>query len=273
MFKPVRRYRRKSLSIKHTLFLTIVIFTLLTSFGLWTVNEKMKPAVMGIAVTQAEQLGSYAINYGIGESVLTNASGKSDPNPLPDIDFTKLIVMNRNDQGEISDYSLNPAEASRIKGVISNRILWFIRSAEKGKITLTNGPGKDLEYVKNGHSEGIVADIPLGQILNNALISNYGPRVPVEMDVVSKVQTDIRWDFKNIGINNIIFMAYLDVKVKVDIIVPFDIKTETISQHVPIGSNVLPKDVPYFYSSGGSGLTPSVPVAPQQEKKSSKNKE
>lgn len=260
MFKPNRRYRKRMMPIRRVFILTLILFIIMTSAGIWTVNEQMKPALISIAETQAEQLANYAINYGIGESVLTNASGPRDPNEMPDIDFTKLIVANRNNQEEISDYSLDPAEANRIKGVITNRILWFIRSAEKGKITLTNGPGEDLKYLKNNHTEGIVADIPLGQILNNALISNYGPRVPVEMDVVSNISTDLRWDFKNIGINNIVYTIYLDVKVKVDVIVPFALKTKMISQHIPLGSNVLPRNVPYFYGAGG--VTPSVPVDP-----------
>ncbi|TGA97253.1 sporulation protein YunB [Sporolactobacillus shoreae] len=262
MFKPSRRYRRRTMPLRRVFLLSLIFFILFTSLGMWTVNEQMKPAVMGIAVTQAEQLGNYAINYGIGENVLSNISTANDPNQQPGIDTGKLIVTHRNAQNEVSDYDLNPAEASRIKGIISNRILWFLRSAEKGTISMTNGPGPDLEYQGRGKSEGIVADIPLGQILNNALLSNYGPRVPVRMDVVSNVQSDIRWDYKNIGINNIIFMIYLDVNVKVDIIVPFAIQTKTITQHIPIGSKVLPQGVPYYYSSNGGGVTPALPIQP-----------
>jgi sporulation protein YunB len=247
---------------KRVLFVSLILFVLFTSMGIWLVNEQMKPALLGIAVTQAEQLGNYAINYGTGESVLANLKTGDDPNKQPGIDANKLIVTHLNNHKEISYYYLDSGEANRIKTVVSNRILWFLRAAEKGQISMTNGPGSDLEYLTGERNRGIIADIPLGQIMNNALLSNYGPRVPVKMDVVSNVQTDLRWNYQNIGINNIVFMIYLDVKVKVDVIVPFAIQSKTISQHIPVASSVLPKGVPYYYSSGASGLSPALPVNP-----------
>lgn len=262
MFKPSRRYRSRSMPARRVFFVSLILFVLFTSMGIWLVNEQMKPALMGIAITQAEQLGNYAINYGTGESVLTNLKPASDPNKQPGIDANKLIVTHMNSQKEISYYYLDSGEANRIKNAVSSRILWFLRAAEKGQISMTNGPGSDLEYFAGDRNKGIIADIPLGQIMNNALLSNYGPRVPVKMEVVSNVQSDIRWNYQNVGINNIVFMIYLDVSVKVDVIVPFAIQSRTITQHIPVASSVLPKGVPYYYSSGGSGLSPSLPVNP-----------
>ncbi|MCQ2009378.1 MAG: sporulation protein YunB [Sporolactobacillus sp.] len=268
MFKPSRRYRRKNMSIKHTLFLSLFIFFLCVSLAIWIVNEKMKPAVMSIALTQTEQISNYAINYGIGQNVLSNVNEKNDPNELPKIDPSKLILTHRTDENTVSDFDLNTEEANRLKGIISNRILWFLRAAEKGRISLTNGHADDLVYSKHHNGEALIADIPLGQVLNNALLSNYGPRVPVEMDVVSNVESDIRWNYKNEGINNTLFMLYLDVKIKVDVIVPFEMKTKTIVQHIPLGGKGLSPGVPYYYSSNGSGISTAVPIeTPKKEEK------
>ncbi|MCO7176049.1 sporulation protein YunB [Sporolactobacillus kofuensis] len=273
MFKPSRRYRRKNMSIKHALFLSFLIFILCVSIAIWTVNEKMKPAVMDIALTQTEQIANYAMNYGIGQNVLSNIQGKSDPNEIPKFIPNKMIITHLTAQNEVSSYDINTEEANRLKGLVSNRILWFLRAAEKGRISLTNGHADDLYYSKHHDGAALVADIPLGQILNNALLSNYGPRVPVEMDVVSNVESDINWEYKNVGINNIVFFMYLDVKVKVDVIVPFEMKTKTITQHIPIGSKLLPKDIPYYYSSNGSGISTSVPIEqPNANQNQSSNK-
>ncbi|MCL1631113.1 sporulation protein YunB [Sporolactobacillus sp. CPB3-1] len=272
MFKPNRRYRRKTMSIKRTLLLSLIIFSLCTAIALWLVNEKMKPAVMSIALTQTEQVANYAINYGIGENVLTNLQGKNDPNEVPDFNANKLFHVHYTNEKRVSNFDLNTQEANRLKGLISNRILWFLRAAEKGRISLTNGHADDLVYSKNHHGEALVADIPLGQILNNALLSNYGPRVPVEMDVVSNVESDIKWEYKNIGINNTVLFMYVDVKVKVDVIVPFEMKTKTIAQHIPIGFQQQNLDVPHFYSSNGSGISTSVPIEEPSDKKKEDSK-
>lgn len=268
MFKPSRKYRRRTMPFKRVFFLTLMLFIVFTSFGIWMVNEQMKPAVLAIALTQAEQLGNYAINYGIGENVLTNLPKKNDPNEFPKLNYDKLIITHKNSKDEVSDYTLNPEEVNHVKGIISDRILWFLRSTEKGQISMSNGPTQDLKYQPHPHDEAVIADIPLGQILNNALLSNYGPRVPVVMEVVSNVQTDIHWNYKNVGINTVVFMIYLNVKVKVDVIVPFTMKAKTITQHIPLGSKVLPLNVPYYYSTNGSGLTPSVPVETPKTKTS-----
>ncbi|MCO7127315.1 sporulation protein YunB [Sporolactobacillus shoreicorticis] len=260
MFKPSRRYRRKNMSIKHTLFLSLFIFILCISIAVWIVNEKMKPAVMSIALTQTEQIGNYAINYGTGQEVLSNVTKENDPNEIPTIDYSKLIVTHRTDDNKVTDFDLNMEEANRLKGIISNRILWFLRAAEKGRISLTNGHADDLVYSKHHNGDALIADIPLGQVLNNALLSNYGPRVPVEMDIVSNVETDIKTKYGNVGINNPLYLLYLKVKVKVDVIVPFEIKTKTIVQRIPFGGKNINPGVPYYYSSNGSGISTSVPI-------------
>jgi sporulation protein YunB len=267
MFKPSKRYRRKNMSIKHTLFVSLIIFILCISLAVWTVNEKMKPAVMSIALTQTEQIANYALNYGIGENALSNVNEKNDPNELPNIDSSKLFVTHYTDEKKISSFEVNTAEVNRLKGIISNRILWFLRAAEKGRISLTNGHADDLVYSKHHEGDALIADIPMGQILNNALLSNYGPRVPVEMDVVSNVESDIRVSSKNVGINNPLFLVYMDVKVKVDVIVPFEIKTKTIVQHITIGGKGISPGVPYYYSSNGSGISTAVPIEQSKDKK------
>ncbi|MFT8319130.1 MAG: sporulation protein YunB [Sporolactobacillus sp.] len=268
MFKPSRRYRRRTMPFRRVFFLTLILFIVFTSFGIWMVNEQMKPAVLAIALTQAEQLGNYAVNYGIGEDVLTNLPKKDDPNEIPKLNYDKLIITHKNSKNEVSDYTLNSDEANHVKGIISDRILWFLRSTEKGQISMSNGPMDDLEYHPHPHGEAVIADIPLGQILNNALLSNYGPRVPVAMEVVSNVQADLHESYKNVGINTIVMMIYLDVKVKVDVIVPFTMKSKTITQHISLGSKVLPLNVPYYYSTNGGGLTPSVPIETPKTKTS-----
>ncbi|MFT8872498.1 MAG: sporulation protein YunB [Sporolactobacillus sp.] len=261
MFKASRRYRRRTVSFKRVFLVTVGLFSLFTAAGIWLVNEQMKPAVMAVALTQAEQIGNYAINYGQGEDVLTNLSGSADPNPLPVIDMNKLIATRLNKKQEVVDYSLNAQAVNHLKSLIADRVLWFLRATEKGQISLTNGPEKDLRYEAHPQGEAVIADIPLGQILNNALLSNYGPTIPVEMEVVSNIQNDVHWTYQNVGINTVVVTVYLDISVKVDVIVPFAMKSETIQQHLLLGSRVLPLNVPYYYSSGnGEGITPAVPI-------------
>lgn len=269
MFKPSRRYRRRNLSFKKSLLLSLFIFILCVSLAIWLVNEKMKPALFSIAETQTEQMAHYAINYGIGEHVLSNITKENDPNEIPKIE--ELFITHRTEDQKITDFELNSEKANQLKGQISNRILWFLRAAEKGRISFTNGPEDDLFYSKNHHGDAIIADIPLGQILNNALLSNYGPRVPVEMEVVSNVETDIKEEYKNAGINNPLYSIYMVVTVKVDVIVPFAMKSQTIKQRIPIGLKGLNPGVPYFYGSNGAGVTPTVPIeTPSENKKSNR---
>lgn len=272
MFKPSRRYRRRTLPFRHVFMISLMLFAFFTAWGLWMINEQMKPPLLAIASTQAEQISTYAINYGIGKITIKNMEDGTDPNSKPNIDVNKLINRTYNDQKEVSDYSLNTAEVNRVKVEMTNRILWFLRMVEKGKISLTNGGIDDLKYKEPENSDGIVADIPLGQATNNALLSNLGPRVPVRLDVVSNLDADIRQTVKRVGINNTYVSLVLHVKLNINIIIPFAVKTEPIEQNIPIVTEVLPGDVPYFYSQGGNGsATPSFSIDnPETKKKNEK---
>lgn len=272
MFKPKGRFPRKPLPFRHVFVLSIIFFTLFTVWGLWLIDRGIKPTLMQIAKTKAEQIAAYAINYGIGKKDIADMQKLEKGNLRADTNGEKLIVPLKDKDGNIKSYIYNNAEVNRLLNETTNRIQYYLRAIEDGSLPLGYIP-KDVQVqMKENQPNGVVFYIPLGQATNNALLANLGPRVPVKFEVISNVKTNIEDKVVKAGINNIFLQLYIHATVEVRVVIPFAVDKKSVSTNIMIAQQFFPGDVPYYYNSGGDGLTPALPIPnPNSNSKNSQN--
>ena len=86
-------------------------------------------------------------------------------------------------------------------------------------------------------------------------------------DVISNVETKVI----ETGINNTVIEVYVNVSVKMNIIIPLVEQPMEINNSVKIGDLVIPGKVPMYYhesGSGGGGIAPVIiPEIPVEEQK------
>lgn len=271
MFKVKKTRRKRLLPTPQAFIIAFILFLASTLWGLWLINREVTPALMKIAQTQASQVASYAINYGIGKQTIKNMENNLKQNSTNSMNEKgQLIHVSYDKNHKITSVTYNTVEINKILVETTNRIQWFLRNVENGKISISDGNQEEITYTM-AKGDGVIARIPLGQSLNNALLTNLGPSVPVKFQVISNVQTNVKRNIKEAGINNVYVQLYLHVQVAVRVVIPFALKTETISQDIPIAEQLIPGDVPYYYNggSGSGGLTPTLPL-PQSPLKTTK---
>ena len=90
-------------------------------------------------------------------------------------------------------------------------------------------------------------EIALGSFSGIKLLANRGPGVPITISSVGNVETDLRSEFKEQGINQTIHRVYLQIDCEVSILTPYNSISEKISNQVLLIENVIVGKIPNTY--------------------------
>lgn len=157
--------------------------------------------------------------------------------------FTNLLISNAikntkldNDIYVIDNNQVN-IDASKVNNYLSNL-----------SINLYNEL-KDFEDGKYS-KKGIIYEIPLSSVLNNPLLSNLGFKIPIKVNFIGDVVTDIKTEIIDYGINNVLFKIKVIIQIKEEVYIPFKSKVEVINKESLVSIKLIEGSVPNYYSSG-----------------------
>lgn len=257
---PLLKFRRKNtrrrgpLPLRYVLLLTFVLFALSQAAGLWIVNEGIKPTLLRYAKAQTRNIATIII----GKAVNTKIA--------QDIDINNIIeiVPQQSDRTGTPTAKFNTEIINRIRADITRLAQQNLKYAEQGNLEALNNIA-DVEFIENDKYEqdGITFAIPLGQMTNNALLGNLGPRIPVRFNMIGDVRSNIKTKVEEKGINNTWIEILIHIEVNVQVIIPFATEVTTVQQNIPVGMVLIPGDVPQFYNRG-SDVSPALQL-PQSD--------
>lgn len=78
-------------------------------------------------------------------------------------------------------------------------------------------------------------------------MSGMGPNIPIKLSISGTVATKVRSEFEAAGINQTIHRLYLDVTCDVNILTPYDVVEESISNEIVLIENIIVGVVPSTY--------------------------
>jgi sporulation protein YunB len=215
--------------------------------GLWMINRGIEPTLMKYAETQTKQIAT---------SVISSAEYKASAGGMDIKDIIEYVP----DDEEGVIVKLNTEIIRSVMKETQRLVQMNLREAEKGNFHFLESPDVDMDIDLSKENKGIVYEIPLGQASNIALLGNLGPKIPVRFNAVGEVEVDVKPELKPFGINNAWVAVYIEVKVDVQIIVPFATSVTTVRQDIPVAMGTIPGKVPQFYNGGGEGSSPSIEV-------------
>ncbi|WP_238327608.1 sporulation protein YunB [Paenibacillus gorillae] len=222
---PVSPRSRKK---RYWVLFALLVLLLGTIQSFVYIEKHLRPPLMKVAEIRIKQVATQAINKATTEEVVSNS------------DFEKLIDWKMNSAGKVSGFMLNYAEHTKIRA----------QTIDTVQSTLS-----DLKEIPER--------IPIGNALGSAIISSYGPRVPVKFEPVGAVKVDLNTRQKNAGINMILIEVYIHIVTEVAIIVPFETEPQLVETEIPISYLLVVGDVPmYYYDNKGNPLGDSAAQAP-----------
>ncbi len=182
----------------------------------------------------SENIGYYYLSYSEREArkiIDTSMSEAVSDNILEDIKDKDLYSVMKNASGEIEMVDYDPYLVNV-----------FLRD-------VTDNIVNALEE-KEDDSQNISFYIPLGSALQNPIFNNRGPKIPVRMESIGSVLTNINTKVTEYGINNCLIEMYVHIEIREKVILPVISKTITVKNDLPVSHKIIKGTVPSYY--GGS---------------------
>ena len=223
--------------------ITIIIFSIFTvQFIGKTLGEKM----IKYAEAEVSRIAKYVVNY----AVTTKNRQK--------LEFNELFIISKNSNEEIQTVDFDPVVVNNILNSITETILSYFKAIEQGDLEVIDLSNSLLLNVDiNKLERGIVAEIPIGTITDNALLSNLGPKIPVRLSIIGEIESELETEIKYYGINNALITIYVNIRVSEQIYMPIATGKVVVSQRIPIAIKLMQGIVPTAYCGNIDGLLKS----------------
>lgn len=90
-------------------------------------------------------------------------------------------------------------------------------------------------------------NIKLGSFTGSKILSGFGPSMTIQMMTDGEIETDLRTEFVEAGINQTLHRIYLDIKCNVSILTPYSIIKDEIYNQVLLTEGVIIGNIPDTY--------------------------
>lgn len=192
----------------------LVIIILSTNLVYRYAEKAFQPVVTSLAVSQAN---SYAVNL-INNAVMQVAKNNTD--------YSKLCIINKDDNGEILSINTNTKMINQIKLNTSAKLVELVNKAQ-------------YETIK----------IPVGNLTKSHVLSGRGPKIPVRLLITGSPKTEIDNKFESAGINQTKHKISIVSTVEIEVILPYDNVKTTVSSETMLCETIIVGKIPNVYIS------------------------
>ncbi len=239
MRKKIKMRRKRKID-KLSLYIIVIILLIMSIImGLVFVNKKFSPVLLNYAEIETRKLSTMIINRAITKQL---ANG---------IEVDKLFNVIKNNDGDIQSVDFNPAIVNKVLSTTTNIVQLYLRAIEQGNIDLLElSDDISLDVGKEKLKKGIIYEIPIGVVTGSSILSNLGPRIPVRLNIIGDVVSNIRTEIRPYGINNALVEVFVHIQVSEQVNIPFMSKRILVSSDIPVAMKLIQGRVPTYYGSG-----------------------
>ena len=132
----------------------------------------------------------YAIS--VAKTVMLNSANEAVLKILEenDVSYDDIVRLSLDDKGYVTSLQIDVYEVNKLKSSISN---------------------KTAEIVASGENYSI--KIPLGSFFGSTYTDGLGPRLTFKMQLTATAFVDFRHEFKSAGINQVLHIINIDIKI------------------------------------------------------------
>lgn len=205
--------RKKKKVIKVIIIIVLVFSILMGSFLI--VDRRMRSILCDYSAS-------------VGETVMIRTVDKivSDIFYEDDIDYSDLVTLCRNDEGQVTSLEVSAAKINYIKSQISVRVAEEI--AKRERYTLS---------------------IPIGTIIGNEYTVGRGPEIKFKMQITTTILADFESKFYSAGINQVLHQIHIKVKMNGQTIIPWYRSTFNAQTSVIAAQTVIVGIAPDAYTN------------------------
>lgn len=211
---------------KINIFITIIILCLIISIMVLNIlSRKVLPTFMNYAVSEVKNIATIIVNRSINNNI-----EKFD---------SDMLKITKNSKDEIQIIDFNHKDANKLLLSATKDILKDLKSIETGN--------NDLKFEKINYKNGVVYELPIGIASGNVFLGNLGPKIPIKLQVIGDIDSNVKTEVKEYGINNAFVEVYISVNISIRVIMPFISEDVKITSDIPISIKLVHGSIPEYY--------------------------
>ena len=146
---------------------------------------------------------------------------------LTSTDFSDVLIENYDSNGKVSYAYLNSNKINQIKYKATE----YVQSA--------------IDIINNGDNFETI-EIPLGYFFGSEYLLADGMKMPIKLKILGDEDIEILSDITSQGINTTIIQMYLNIKINIQVVIPFQSQMVVSESKIPICFEILNNEVPYY---------------------------
>lgn len=207
------------------LFIVIILIIILSLFLIFYLTNKIMPIYLNYTEGELEKLVTTIINKSVNEEI-TNK-----------LEIDNLFIIKNNDNTKTTIVDFDPVILNQVMSTISDTVYTNLKLVSE----------KDSETLKKYNISSNIFYIPTGMIFDSVLLNNLGPKIPINMEIISSINPDIETKVTEYGINNSLIEVFIHVIVDVRMILPISSSNIQITVVVPLTVKLIQGSVPEYY--------------------------
>lgn len=234
MVNKIHLKKSKHISKKTKILAVFILIIILLFYIFEIINQVMAPILLEQADLEINKFSTIIVNKAISQVL----EDKINPNEI----FNNTI----SEDGYIQAIDFNPIVVNQILSIATDVVQTNIKLLENGELLIDELSIKDSSKLK----KGIIAEVPLGSITKNALFSNLGPKIPIRLNYIGDVASNISTKITQYGINNALVEVGIKLELTAQVILPFMTEKKKMQYDIPVAIKIIQGIVPNYYGNG-----------------------
>lgn len=190
-----------------------IVVSLLLLCGILWISSRLKPVVSDLAAARLTGMVREET-----EAVLAELEAEERS-------YALLTEFQYDGSGDLAAVSIDLAAAGKLESTVTTRLTERLASLEEQTLS-----------------------VPLGSLSGIALFAGRGVRIPVSVQSVVAVKSDLESQLTEVGINQMLHRINMTVTTDVTILTPGGKSVETVTGCVPLAEGVIFARVPESYT-------------------------
>lgn len=225
--QKIRLKKYKNITGSDIILLIMIIVLIISYIMLKVFTIKSEKILLNYAENKSKELSQLLVNNALEEIII-------------DANVEDIINLEKNQNNEIISLDFNNVKINEIELKISKNIQNNLKKLEENKKNSLTEKYYDDKI-------DIIYEVPMSIIYDVPILVGIGPKVPFKLDILGNVKTNVITNIKEYGINNSLVEVILNMKINIQIILPFSSKNIVIESNVPLKTKVIQGKIPTYY--------------------------
>lgn len=156
--------------------------------------------------------------------IATNILNIESSKVLENVQYDEFVTIEKDKEEKIKMLQVNTVKINLVASEIAYNVQQELSKKENSEI-----------------------EIPIGAITGSKYLAGFGPKITIQIIPSGSIVTNLKSEFKSVGINQTMHRIYMEAVCNVRIITPYDMQEEVITNQVLMAEYVIVGEIPESY--------------------------